>query len=553
MHHLLPPWYRLAARAAAGLAAGTLLAGAFPESAAAQFPQWATFPLPYVDARVLPRGVLQVGFLPSYAHYDSRFDSRGTIQPLGAYFSSDTTGSNLFPSVLGAERAVGNLIGNSQYRMNLGRLKLPLDADVRRFPFDFSLGLTSRITLGIRLPQVRTRVQGVMSLDSSTANVGFNQAAAAAGNAQGAAQIQLLLAQLQAAKAQLETRINQGSYGCPTSQQCDAARLLVGNAEAAYGALLAITGAPGSGSPVPPVAPLASSPAGQLLQAMLASLAAQLQSFGVGPVTATLALPTVPLRQADLTTILTAQEFGYGLSPLATVRWSRLGDAEAFVRWGALQGDRVRAVLTGTVRLPTGTRDSPQHAFDLGTGDRQTDLEGGLEFAVQPGRLGVSGTVLYTYQLADRLAMRWTAPERPVQLAALEYPTERHLGSVFRAALYPSLTLSEGFRVYASAYYWRKAQDRYSLAPGVDPLPITPSPDEVARGTAGRSLSLGGGIAYRAVRVRRDSVATETGLPVEAGLSYQVAFSGSDGLVPKSTMLQLYLRLAHRLFGKPEP
>jgi hypothetical protein len=66
-------------------------------------------------------------------------------------------------------------------------------------------------------------------------------------------------------------------------------------------------------------------------------------------------------------------------------------------------------------------------------------------------------------------------------------------------------------------------------------------------------LSLGGGIAYRAVRVRRDSTATETSLPVEAGLSYQVAFSGSGGLVPKSTMLQLYLRLAYRLFGKPEP
>jgi len=553
MPHLLPSLHRAAVRAAAGLAAGLLLAGAFPDSSTAQFPQWATFPLTYVDARVLPRGVLQVGFLPSYAHYDTRFDSSGTIQALGASFSSDTTGSNLFPSVLWAENGVGNLIGNPRYRMTMGRLKLPLDADVRRFPFDVSLGLTSRITIGVRLPQVRTRVQGVMALDSSTANVGWNQAAAAAGNAQGAAQIQSLLAQLQAARSQLETRISQGDYGCPTSQQCDAARLLSAETEAAYRALLALSGSPGSGSPVPPVAPLASSPAGQAIQAALASLAARLQSLGVGPVTATFPLPTVPLRQADLTTILTAQEFGYGLSPLATVRWSRLGDAEAWVRWGAVQRERVRAVLTGTVRLPTGTRDSPQHAFDLGTGDRQTDLEGGLEFAVEPGRLGLSGTVLYTYQRGDQLAMRWTSPDHPIQLALLEYPTERHLGSVFRAALYPSLTLSEGFRVYGSAYYWHKAADRYALASGVDPLPTTPSPEELARGTAGQSLSLGGGIAYRAVRVRRDSVVTEIGLPVEAGLSYQTTFSGSGGLVPKSTVLHLYLRLSYRLFGTSEP
>jgi hypothetical protein len=87
----------------------------------------------------------------------------------------------------------------------------------------------------------------------------------------------------------------------------------------------------------------------------------------------------------------------------------------------------------------------------------------------------------------------------------------------------------------------------------VDPLPTTPSPEELARGTAGQSLSLGGGIAYRAVRVRRDSVVTEIGLPVEAGLSYQTTFSGSGGLVPKSTVLHLYLRLSYRLFGTSEP
>ena len=97
--------------ASAFICAALTLGGA--RSAAAQFPQWSTFPLQYVDARVLPRGQLRVGFLPSYGHYDTRFDSSGTIQPLGYYLSPDTAGSNFLPTISGAETAVRRLTGDS--------------------------------------------------------------------------------------------------------------------------------------------------------------------------------------------------------------------------------------------------------------------------------------------------------------------------------------------------------------------------------------------------------------------------------------------------------
>jgi hypothetical protein len=490
--------------------------------------------------------MLRIGFLPSYAHYDTRFDSSGTVQPLGAALNLDSAGSNFLPLLAAAEAAVRDLTSDSSYRMVLGKVKLPLDADIRRFPLDLSLGITRWLTLTVRVPLVKTRVQGVFKLDSTTANVGWNQATQAALNSQNLSQILSLLSQLGTAIATLQTRIAQGNYGCPTSAQCQSANALLARAQRLLADLNAMTGPPGT-SGLPPVAPLASSAAGLKIQAAIAAVESGFASFSVQPPTGTLPLPATMLGTTDVgTTILQNGEFGYGLLPLSTVRISGLGDVEARLRVGLLGGDRFRLVLTGGARLPTGFNRSPLHVFDLGTGDRQLDLEGGLEFAFEPGRVDLSGQALYTRQFADQVVMRWAPPERPIALITDQLLTDRKLGNVFRVAVYPSLVLSEGFRVYGSAYYWHKAADTYSPANG--PPPTTASPADVARGTGGQSLSLGGGIAYRAARAQRDTTGAPTGLPVEAGLSYQAAFSGSGGLVPKSTMLNLYLRFYHRLW-----
>lgn len=540
----LPAW--------TGATLALALVGLRASSAAAQFPQWSTFPVTYVDARVLPQGLFQIGFLPSYAHYDTRFDSSGTIEALGRYLTSDSAGSNFLPSLAGAEAAVRSITGDSNYRMTLGKVSLPLAADVRRFPFDFAFGITDWLTLGVRVPLVKTRVQGVLSLDTTGANVGWNQAAAAAGNGQGAAQIQTLLGQLDDAIAYVEDQIAQGSYGCPSSGQCAGANTALAQAVSLRDNLLVLTGQEAAGV-LPPVAPLASSATGQAIRDAIAAVAAALAGFGAGPVNSTLmALPSAQLDTVAIQTIVTdTTAFGYELLRLATPkRIYTLGDVEAVLRVGLLRGDRFRVVLTTGVRFPTGYRQQPTHAFNLGTGDKQLDLEGGVEFAWEPGPLGISGTAIYTRQLADQLSMRWAPPERPIASAAYELLTDRQLGDAFRVAIYPSLRLNEGFRVYGSAYYFHKAADAYALPGGVTPPPGTPAAADLARGSGGQSLSLGGGIAYRATRPQRDTTGTRSALPVEAGMSYQAAFSGSGGLVPKSTVLHLYLRFHARLFGR---
>jgi hypothetical protein len=84
----------------------------------------------------------------------------------------------------------------------------------------------------------------------------------------------------------------------------------------------------------------------------------------------------------------------------------------------------------------------------------------------------------------------------------------------------------------------------------VSPAPGTPAAADLALGSGGQVLSLGWGIAYRATRPQRDTTGTKTAMPVEAGLSYQATYAGSGGLVPQSTMLNLYLRVFYRLWGK---
>lgn len=539
-------------RPAVALTGATLaLALGRPTPAAAQFPQWSTFPLPYVDARLVPPGQLQIAFLPSYAHYDTRFDSSGVIEPLGRYFSPDSAGTQLFPTLAAAEAAVRDITGDNTYRMNLGKVDLPLDADVRRFPFDFSLGLTRWLTLRVSVPLVKTRVQGVLHLDTTGANVGWNLAAGAANNAQAAVAIQTLLEQLQNAIGSLQTQIAAGGYGCPSSAQCAAFTALAARAQRLHDDLAALAGNAASASVLPAAAPLASSAAGLEIQRQLAAVVDSLALAGAGTVDSTFPLPTTALDTAGVQTIITDTGFGYELPPLATAkRIYRLGDMEATLRAGLLQGERFRTVVTAGVRLPTGTTaQSLVHAFTLGTGDHQLDVHAGLELAWEPGRLGLSGTAVYTRQFAHQIDMRWAPATQPVAPAAFAYLTRLKLGDVFQAAVYPSLTLSPGIRVYGSAYYYHKGLDNYSLAAGVNPAPGSPTPAEMASGSGAQALMLGGGIAYRAVSVQRDST-TAPSLPVEAGLSYQTTFSGSGGLVPKSTMLNLYLRFYARLWGK---
>ncbi|MBI3981560.1 MAG: hypothetical protein HY337_01520 [Gemmatimonadetes bacterium] len=523
---------RAARRILCALVIGGAAECAFSAPAGAQFSPWATFPLAFADARVLPRGVLRIAFAPSYASYDSRFAAAGTVEPLGADLTADTAGSNVLWSLGSAEQAVRRIMGDSTYRMTLGSLRTQLDADVRRIPLDVAFGITDRLTLTARVSLVKTRMQAVVTLDSTQGNVGWSQLTSQANNAAAAAQITTLVSQLGTAVQSLENQINGGGYGCPSGPSCAPAMAALARARALLDGLTTLTDA------AMPVAPLGTSAAGTAVRAEVTAVIAQLQSLGLGPFTGSLALPGKTLTATDFQTLLGAPAFGYDLRPIETTDISRIGDTEVGLRFGLIQRPAVRLVLHAAARLPTASRDSIDHVVDLGTGDRQLDAELGLEASLEGEALGLSAGAVFTRQFADNLTLRPLAA-RPLMPATFNGPYRRDLGDVVQLSAYPSIRLNPAFRVYALAHYYRKSGDTYEYAG-----PQTPEVPATTQTEAASALNLGGGIHYRAERAG----AEEVRLPVEAGLSYQAAYRGEAGTTPKSTMLNLYLRLYYQIF-----
>ncbi len=502
----------------------------------------------YLDARLIPRGALRIDFSPHYTNYNLRFSfgtpgiADGTAEPLGTDLTVDTAGSNIFPTFSGAENAIRSLTGDAAYRLNVGKFLTIRDADVRHFPFGFALGLSQRLTVRLNIPIVTTRSQVTFTSDTTDANVGWNLANENYGDATTAADAAALISQLSAAISEIEAMIAAGNFGCPTGPGCDQARSIVTRATTLLGNLFALTGL-GAGAEAVAFAPLATSTAGAAVLAEIAAVALNLQALGASPVTATLPLPTGRLSADDINNVLLAGP-DFAALPIGFNRQTKFGDIEIGARFGLLMNATTRAVLTTTVRLPTGRPSSADNFVDIGTGDGQTDVELGIEAAFEPGNsIGVSFGASYTLQLAHTLNRRVTTPDAPLVPVSHRFLVKRDLGNVIRFSAYPTIRLSSAFRVFGSVHYFRKGRDSFSY-PGSSPAgALDLAVLEVE--TEMRALSYGGGIAYRSDQTSRGRT-----LPIEAGLNYRAAFSGSGGLTPKTNSMQLYLRLFFQAFGQ---
>jgi hypothetical protein len=406
---------RIAASLVAVVTVVLVLAVGAPTPLAAQFP----------DAWIVPRGVLRISFEPQYTNYGQRFDADGAKEPWGTDFTDAAAGVRLVPTMYSPQIAIRSITADSVYTLNTGAWQTTWEADIRRFPLDLQLGLSNRLTFTASIPLVSTRSQVSFVVDSTNADQGWNQATVEAGNAGASAQIQQLLAELEAGAAFVEGQIAAGDYGCPSSTQCDQARDLVDRTRRLTTDLTVLTGVAQDGSTaeiLPPFAPLSSSTAGQTILTVIQATSTELQSFGASGLTTTLPLPGAHLSSDDVNAMFINPALGYDAFPLEFVKYHlKLGDVEVGLRWGAVQRPGLRAVLIGIVRLPTGQRDLANNFVDIGTGDRQPDVVLGAEGSWEPGSvLAVNAEASYTVQLGDNLPRRITPHDRPIAILATQ-------------------------------------------------------------------------------------------------------------------------------------
>lgn len=498
------------------------------------------------DAWLVPSGALRISFTAHYRNFDNLLDRDGVEHPIGAAFSADSVGPVLLPSLGLVEAAVRSMLDDPAYRVNAGALTTRMDADIRRFPFDAAVGITSRLTLRATVPIVRTRTSVQSVFDPAASELGWNPASSAS-TAQGTniAQVEALRADLEAAAAHIESQIAAGAYGCPGSQQCADANALVQRARRFSSDIMLLTGvgAP-PGSPLPPFVPRSGSTAGAGLLVAIAALSAELQAFGAQALSSTLPLPTTAPDTAAIQTVLTGPEFGYVGLALRDHRRSTIGDIELGARFGLINRPGLRTVLTGTVRLPTGFMARDGAFIEIGTGDGQTDVEWGVEVAAEPGtHLGLWLGARYTMQLADRIATRVSSINRPIALAVDQRTMERNLGDIFELSVHPSLRLTDQFRVMTSLFYRRKQEDVYGLADDDTPTVSGLVPADMSMDTKEETWSLGGAVWYRA-----DRGAGGPALPIEAGISYRSVFRSGEGRAPRTNAIEVSLRLFYRIW-----
>jgi hypothetical protein len=489
---------------------------------------------------------MRISFEPLYMNARDRFDAGGNVEPIGADFTDSAAGIRLLPTLEQAQLAVRSIVNDPDYTMNAGAWTTTLDTDIRRFPFDFHFGLSDRITITARLPIVTTRMQVSFVVDSSSANVGLSPVTSPAA----LQELQSLFAQLEAAAQFVEAEVAAGGYDCPSGPVCAQAQDVVDRARALKVDLTFLSGADETGivtPDLPPLTPVATTAEAEAIAAEIAAVSTDLEGLGAVAITAGFPFPTTAdVGSETFNGILGDSAFGYAAEPLDFVKYrNKLGDAEVGVRVGIAQRQRLRAVASATVRLPTGSLDSPDNYVDLGTGDKQTDVEFGLEAYWQPSNfLGLAANASYNLQLGHSLVRRATSHDAPLAPLYTRGTVNRTLGNEFRAGVFPSILLSHAFTVYGSALYYHKPADSFSAVDGNASI----DPSQLQFETRMTTWSFGAGIYYHAARNR-----SGPSLPIEAGIDYRAALRGKGGQTPKTVSLNFYLRLFWRWFGGVEP
>jgi hypothetical protein len=479
----------------------------------------------------VPPGVLRFEVDGAFDTWDKRFRD-GREESFGADLSGSLD-SDLLPALAPYDAIVQRVTGLSGFRLNLGALTADAQADVSTAVLGLSLGVTGPLAVFGRLPLARARVQTDLDLDAAGANAGLHPGTAAQDP---------FFTQFDAALGTLEAQIAAGAYdGDPARRALADATLAQG--EALFGDLFMLLGDPGTASPF---LPTGGSDAGAALAARVATLQTTLGTdLGVGGFSAGPALPAAPVTADNVESAVTDPFGPIGLQTGESEVTFR-GDAEAGVavtiadRWdrGGRRGG-FRAAAEGLVRFPTGVRARTDRLLAVGTGDGQTDVELRGVVDLGSGNVGVRLEGGYNRQLAGDVLERVAPPSQPFPARSLLASVRLDPGDVTTLAVRPFFRVARTLALIGSLERWSKGLDAVAYRSEADAIPGVDA-TVLAQESDASATVVGFGVTYSNPGALRPG---GTGLPVDAGWTYERVVSASGGIVPDTHRIRARLRL----------
>jgi hypothetical protein len=458
---------------------------------------------------------------------DGNFDSwdkqwrDGTREPLGAAFSSAALGSDLLPVLAPYDTLIRRITGIADYRLNLGSLSGDANGDVSNATIGLAIGVTRSVTIFGRLPLMRARMQTTLTVGAG-GNAGVNP---------GTTLQEPFFDDFSGALTTLQNRIQSGAYDGDPAQRALADATLAQGAQL-FTDLFTLLGDPETASPF---VPTGGSDAGTALDSRVTELQATLQTdLGVAGFASRPALPGTAATPEDVSSFI-ADPFGpIGIQP-GDAEVTFRGDAEAGLaltladRWDR-DGKRggFRAAAEGLVRFPTGRRSRTDRLLAVGTGDGQTDVEIRGVVDLGSGNLGLRLEGGYNRQLADDVLERVAPPTQPFPTVDLLTFVRLDPGDVTTLAVRPFWRVARTFALIGSLERWSRGADEAEYASPADAIPGV-DPAVLSQETDASATVVSVGVTYsNPGRLRPGG----SGLPVDAGWTYERVIGASGGIVP---------------------
>ncbi len=493
----------------------------------------------------VPKNKVRLDFLGHLQSYDWRWTDGARTEAAAAF--DRLMDASFIPRLAEAERRVRTITGRPDLSLNVGRSTASQLVNLGTTGFGGAYGITKSITIHGLVPLIAVKVAPRVVVDSTGSNAGFNPASEVFGSALGRNQTLSFLSVLRVAINTLRTRITAGAYNAdPALRQAADQALVRGQLlDTELTALLQDVSAD--------FAPRSGSDAGQLILAAIDGFRSTLASLGVTMDAGSPAFAAQGLDRDRFDDYLTNPDGTIGMRPIDDIpALSFLGDIEVGVAVAVIDrfpsttfGSGLRAVVDATVRLRTAKLDSPDRPFDVGTGDRQPDVELSVTADYVQGRLGARFSGGYNLQLPGNQNRRITRFDQPVAPKTTLAGVRRDPGDVLRISAHPFFRLAPYLSFFAGADYWTKGRDRFSYAVG-QPEIAGVDVDVLGDGTRSDALLLSGGLSYSHAGLSKLGA---LGLPMDASFRYERIARSTKGIVPDVHSVRIDLRFYTRLLG----